>query len=265
MHGPLSVSPVGEKMLVRMSFTNTLILSLAGAPLDTLGPLSSFDWTETGDRIVDGEDAFIIVYDPATDLYESFPGPAVNNGISWSPLGTGAVYQDADLGLVFMSYPTGTTAAIACTDPDVTDCEGEWPSWSGDADWIAFEDGRQLLRVSPSGGTAEVVVDLPGDITTPAYSPDGKWIVFTRTLQAGEDNLWVTDARGTQFGLVQLTEGAFDDRYPDWSPDGRDVYFISNRSGNSDVWKVAFEAPTPIVTTTWGSVKTRFNVKERTH
>lgn len=256
--GPLSVSPVGEKLLVKGS-SNMLILSLAGTPLDTVGSQSgSYDWTQDGTRFVAGDGGFIAVVDPQINIFEPFPGPAVNNGISWSPLGNGAVYQDSDLGLMFFSYPSGSVAAIPCSDPDATGCEGEWPSFSGDGAWIAFEDGTQILRVSAGGGTAEIVVDLPGDVTTPAYSPDGHWIAFSRTVAGEENNLWVCDARGSQFGLVQLTEGTYRDLFPDWSPDSRDIYFISDRSGPFEVWKVTFDGSVPALPMTWGRIKARF-------
>jgi Tol biopolymer transport system component len=37
-------------------------------------------------------------------------------------------------------------------------------------------------------------------------------------------------------GAVQLTFGAVNDRYPDWSPDGTQIVFHSDRNGNNDLY-----------------------------
>ena len=38
--------------------------------------------------------------------------------------------------------------------------------------------------------------------------------------------------------MQQITEGDFDDREPDWSPDGKSIIFSSDRSGNYDIWQI---------------------------
>jgi outer membrane protein assembly factor BamB len=37
---------------------------------------------------------------------------------------------------------------------------------------------------------------------------------------------------------LQLTADAADDAVPSWSPDGRWVYFFSNRTGRQEIWRV---------------------------
>jgi dipeptidyl aminopeptidase/acylaminoacyl peptidase len=76
-------------------------------------------------------------------------------------------------------------------------------------------------------------------ISDPAASPDGRRIVFTvsRTdLDANRrrTSLWLVGADGA--GLRRLT--ADDAHDAAWSPDGATVWFLSSRSGSSQVWRM---------------------------
>jgi serine/threonine protein kinase len=67
-----------------------------------------------------------------------------------------------------------------------------------------------------------------------SISPDGRWIVMA-TLSA-ESDLYIVRSDGTD--LRQLTSDRFRDRGPSWSPDGKEIIFYSNRSGNLDIWAI---------------------------
>jgi len=78
-------------------------------------------------------------------------------------------------------------------------------------------------------------------ISGPEVSPDGKSVVFVvrRTdLEAnrGRTDLWMVGTDGT--GLRRMTTDAASDTSPNWSPDGKSIYFLSTRSGSSQVWKI---------------------------
>jgi dipeptidyl aminopeptidase/acylaminoacyl peptidase len=256
VRGP-KMSPIGDRFLARTD-RGLVIFSVAGTPLDTLANVSSYDWTHTGERVVEGDESGIVVFNPVTHDFEFFPNAQVNNGLAWSPIGDRVAYQDADLGLMQMTYPGGTVSPLPCADPDGSECDGENPRWSPDAQWVAFEDGLEILRAPASGGSAEVVVDF-GDPGYPAFSPDGKWIAFAAQESGSVQHLWVTDARGASFGLAEVTSGDFLDSWPTWSPDGKEIFFTSNRSGALQVWEVSFDPAVPALPTTWGSVKATYH------
>ncbi len=62
-----------------------------------------------------------------------------------------------------------------------------------------------------------------------AYSPDGKWIIFT-SLRTGDAELFAMRADGS--GVVQLTRTKGYDGGPFFSPDGKRVVYRSDRAGN---------------------------------
>jgi len=78
-------------------------------------------------------------------------------------------------------------------------------------------------------------------ISEPQASPDGARVVFTvRTTDMeankGKTSLWLVETH--EGGLRRLTTAQASDHDPHWSPDGRTIYFLSTRSGTSQVWRI---------------------------
>jgi Tol biopolymer transport system component len=65
-------------------------------------------------------------------------------------------------------------------------------------------------------------------------SPDRQSIAFTTS--GAQEDLFIANADGTR--LRQLTNDAARDRSPAWSPDGKTLYFYSNRDGAYHVWSI---------------------------
>jgi Tol biopolymer transport system component len=65
-------------------------------------------------------------------------------------------------------------------------------------------------------------------------SPDGRWVAFHTSIP--QEDLFIVRPDGS--GLRQLTNDAFRDRYPRWSPDGSRLIFQSDRSGRSEIWSI---------------------------
>jgi Tol biopolymer transport system component len=234
-----------------------------GAPevLDSGG--SQPDWSWVHDLIVVRGGGALYTVDPVTHETALAVGSGVDDDPAWSPTGN-EIAADVGGGVVVFSYPGGAPTSVSCSDPDGSDCEGEGPTWSPDGAWIAFEDGLDILKVRRTGGAAVNVLHGDDDVTHAAWSPDGDWIAVamgdSSRVPWQNWHIWVVDARGSSFGLVQVTSGTFPssqvyDRQPAWSPDTHTIYFSSSRSGRSEIWKVAFP-PTAIAGTTWGALKT---------
>jgi TolB protein len=67
----------------------------------------------------------------------------------------------------------------------------------------------------------------------PDVSPDGSRLVFSSYLGRSWHNLWVMPAAGGD--AFPIGYGDWDQTYPRWSPDGRQIAFISNQSGNTEI------------------------------
>ncbi|PYQ10574.1 MAG: peptidase S9 [Acidobacteria bacterium] len=79
-------------------------------------------------------------------------------------------------------------------------------------------------------------------ISDPQISPDANHIAFVVSaldLAANKrrTDLYLVNADGS--GLRRMTSHEASDTSPRWSPDGRTIYFLSTRSGSSQVWKLA--------------------------
>jgi len=155
------------------------------------------------------------------------------------------------------------------------------PLWSPDGRWLAFlsgrggEDADQLWLLDRTGGEAQRLTDYKGGVNDYAWSPDGRRLALV-VLDPPEDtvvtsgdtlkkktpkpividrfqfkrdvdgylgtrrqHLYVFDVE-TRQGR-QLTSGAYDELLPAWSPDGRQLAFVSKRAPDadrSDDWNV---------------------------
>jgi dipeptidyl aminopeptidase/acylaminoacyl peptidase len=91
------------------------------------------------------------------------------------------------------------------------------------------------------GLTADDLVQM-NRLSDPQVSPDGKTVVYvlrTTDMEAdrGRTDLWMLSLAGGQEGEpVRLTSHEASDGSPRFAPDGKGVYFLSGRSGSSQVW-----------------------------
>jgi len=81
-------------------------------------------------------------------------------------------------------------------------------------------------------------------ISDVAVAPDGKRVAFTQRstdLEAnkGRTGIWVLDTGKRGAAPLRLTDGSANGSAAQWSTDGRFIYFLSNRSGSSQVWRAA--------------------------
>ncbi len=81
-------------------------------------------------------------------------------------------------------------------------------------------------------------------ISDSRVSPDGKWVLFNvreTDLKAnrGRTDIWLVGKDGS--GLRRLTSHPAADFSARWSPCGKCVFFLSTRSGSSQVWRIRID------------------------
>src|SRR6185503_14676649 len=93
---------------------------------------------------------------------------------------------------------------------------------------------------APKGLTADDMLAMQR-ISDPQVSPDGKWVAFSVRdtdfdANRGRYDVWLAAIDGSL--TSRLTTDPENDQDARWSPDGRWVYFMSTRSGSSQVWRI---------------------------
>ncbi|HMA35204.1 MAG TPA: LpqB family beta-propeller domain-containing protein [Chloroflexia bacterium] len=101
---------------------------------------------------------------------------------------------------------------------------------------------RELWVINPDGSHATRL--LPGRPMdgVPAWSPDGKRIVYVFD-DSGKSRLGVVllnddNTPGLSATITADAQGS-DNTFPAWSPDGREIAFASNRSGNYQIYTMS--------------------------
>jgi TolB protein len=112
------------------------------------------------------------------------------------------------------------------------------PAFSPDASLILFTSyrggaGARVFVARPQGGRPFLVSGRPGLNTSASYSPDGRDIVCTLSMD-GNSEIYLLDAKGGN--PRRLTNHRAIDTAPAWSPTGREIAFTSDRGGSPHVY-----------------------------
>jgi dipeptidyl aminopeptidase/acylaminoacyl peptidase len=99
-----------------------------------------------------------------------------------------------------------------------------------------------LPAAGKSPFTADDLVRLER-ISDPQASADGRYVAFTvretdMEANKGRTDLWLLDLDAEKPEPRRLTQHEANDSKPRWSPDGSSIYFLSTRSGSSQVWRL---------------------------
>jgi Tol biopolymer transport system component len=191
------------------------------------------------------------------------PGGTVDENPDWSPDGARIVFSESPPSGAHSIWTVGANGRglRRVTPPcppgaGIPRCVADdgWPVWSPDGTHLALQRLSGALR--PRGATVDnataiykdeiVVTDANGahvrtlvwlgpwrgDPQAPAWSPDGKRLVFVGKFMTSKTNgsgcecrsLWVVDVDGRHRHQI-LAPGLRPGGRPDWSPDGKTILF----------------------------------------
>jgi len=121
--------------------------------------------------------------------------------------------------------------------PDVS------PAWNrktgAQIAWVSGRTGLPQVYTMESDGTNVQRVTDQGYAVSPAWSPNGQFLVVSWMRKygpgaPGAQDIYIMDIASKQW--VQLTHDGGRNDFPCWSPDGRHIIFQSSRAGSLQIW-----------------------------
>ncbi|HEX2988714.1 MAG TPA: hypothetical protein VHS06_11160 [Chloroflexota bacterium] len=206
------------------------VVNTAGTGLQRLTFTALFDreptWSPDGTRIAfsrgsEIERAIWTMAGNGTGLRRLTPARGYATHPSWSPDGTRIAYArtsppGTNLDVWSMSATDGS-GLLRMTRNVADDAN---PQYSPDGQWIAFESKRDnaggltsIWRMK-ADGTGEIRVTSNANDFLPAWSPDGRRLVFQRALGAGSQLVTVST---TGISPIQLTNSLGFNVYANWA------------------------------------------------
>ncbi len=219
------------------------------------------DWSPDGKQIIfvryNGSSNELMLLDIANQNTLALTyNKAVNLEPRWSPDGKQIAFISTNKSGHFLLYKAiindNKLGEMVCLTPDRKSTVKRYyysafdhainPTWSRDGKEILFVSNREIIH-----GTGDIVSiktegGEPSTIhheetswqTRPDMSPDGTRIVYSSYQGRSWHQLWLLPSKGGY--PIQLTYGEYDNSAPRWSPDGKQIAFISNRNGNTSIW-----------------------------
>ncbi|MFV2007099.1 MAG: BamA/TamA family outer membrane protein [Longimicrobiales bacterium] len=178
----------------------------------------------------------------------------IDSAGDWSPDGSKfvfIVFADGDNELAIVDTENGDIEAKISIDGvgALTN-----PAWSPDGRYIAFsgmEGGVSDIYIweVATGSLRQMTDDKHADLQ-PTWSPDGRTIAFVSDRGASTDFSLLKYSKprvaflDVQSGVVEVLEIFGDVKHinPQYAPDGRSIYFISDQDGFSDIYQYAFDS-----------------------
>jgi tricorn protease len=220
-----------QKLVINLNFDNANVMPYFKGVSEFI---SSYDISPSGKRAVfDARGDIFTVPEKEGLTYNLTNSQGVREIFpTWSPDGkTIAYYSDLSGEYeIYLMDGKGTGQSRQLTANSRT-----WrfpPKWSPDGRMLLYADRNQELQILDIASRGITVVDKARghDLTDYDWSPDSRWLVYSKDGDSGQDAVWVYGLE--QKKSFQLTNAAFNDFSPVFSHDGKYIYFLSNRDFN---------------------------------
>jgi tricorn protease len=170
------------------------------------------------------------------DLKQLTEGAARDRLVQYSPDGKSLAYVSDKSGReeIWVVPIDGSAPAQKLTDIDALK---QGYNWSPDSKEIAFNTSDDKLRKLTVA--TKQVVDLDtsryGGFGVPVWSPDGKWIAYSKPDVSRTSDIYLVAAAGDDKTPHKVTFDSNNDANPQFSADGRKLYFqrVESTGGNT--------------------------------
>jgi tricorn protease len=200
------------------------------------GSMTWFTLSPDGDRVllnVRGE-LFSVPVEEGPVLPVTMGSGARESWGSYSPDGKRVVYVTDGSG----EEALATIDAWGRGDPKtiVPASASGWhfpPEWAPKGGYVAWSDNTQTLWAGKDDGVGsprEIDHADQAEITDYAWSQNGRYLAYVKTDRRDYRSIWVWDSRTDT--KQSVSSGFTDDHSPAWDPDGRYLYFVSERGTN---------------------------------
>ncbi len=231
-----------------------LQLTSAGGP--EAGPSLSPDgkWFVFVSEADGNPDIYLQSVSGQTTINLTGDSPAADYAPAFSPDGERIAFRsERDGGGIFVMGRTGEA-------PRRVTSEGFDPAWSPDGSQLVYATAfftiatskgslSQLRRVQVDTGQVTALTET--DAANPAWSPNGRFIAFWglgRTVGGSETSsirdLWVMPASGGE--PWRVTDDPAVDWSPMWNADGSFLYYVSDRGGSMNLWRLPMHPDTGV-------------------
>jgi len=165
------------------------------------------------------------------DIRQITDSPARDRAVAYSPDGKWIAYISDASGReeLYVTATDGMGTAQQLTDINALKFGY---NWSPDSKDIAFVSSDNKLRKITVGTKQIVELDMSrfGNISTPEWSPDSKWLAYSKADASRTTDIYVISSAGTDKEPHKVTFDSYDERSPRFSPDGRKLFFVRTDS-----------------------------------